>query len=375
MRWIITICLLLATSVSADGIWIIGDDHDGVGREPVVIRQGDILQMTFWQGEALFAVDLSGNLADLVVPGEVMRRERHRTYTVGLSGFEWEIVLAERPATNVFSFATVSRGLTFYYQPALTPAQEDSGLCRPDSVVGSYAAYIDRRHNEYQTGKAFHVYRPRALTADGREVWCDLYMDSSQITVIVPQWLLDDPAVYPLIIDPYFGMDGDPASTQGGGDFDIYCAWTQPGTPSDTGIIDSAYIYTNWDAAYIAGVYEYGASAEATAFADYASDSVGVHSSGYAWHVTPWSTTTDTLHNQRYSLAIQVDKTGGGYGLGYDDLGAGGNCGLYGEPGSWGFPANLTGFTITNRDYGIYLKYTTISGGAPAATGQVILIN
>lgn len=128
-------------------------------------------------------------------------------------GFEFEWVLPKKPKTNVLRATIQTKELDFFYQPALTPEEIAEGASRPDNVVGSYAAYHktkggmnDAAGKEYKVGKAFHIYRPEAVDADGARAWCDLALDevAGELTVTVPQVFLDG-AKYPVMIDPTFG--------------------------------------------------------------------------------------------------------------------------------------------------------------------------
>lgn len=127
-------------------------------------------------------------------------------------GFEFEIELAAKPASNVFEFTLKTKGFKFLYQNELTPEEIAEGTIRPDNVVGSYAVYhATKSHNlvggmEYRAGKAFHIFRPFAEDANNNTVWCDLNISGGMMTVTVPQGYLDS-AVYPVIIDPLFGYD------------------------------------------------------------------------------------------------------------------------------------------------------------------------
>lgn len=137
-------------------------------------------------------------------------------------GLEIEIELPRRPKTNVFDFTIQTKGLAFYYQPPLTEQEKAQGATRPENVEGSYAVYhATKRDNfvggkEYKTGKAFHIYRPKAIDADGAEVWCELAIDEQAgiLTVTVPQnWL--DTASYPVRVDPTVGYTSLGASLTG----------------------------------------------------------------------------------------------------------------------------------------------------------------
>lgn len=128
-------------------------------------------------------------------------------------GLEIELLLKEKPDTNKFDFTIQTKGLDFFYQPALTQQEIDEGASRPDDVVGSYAVYHatkggmnDVAGMEYKVGKAFHIYRPFAHDANGDGIWCDLNVDTETgiLSVTIDQaWL--EKAVYPVVVDPTFG--------------------------------------------------------------------------------------------------------------------------------------------------------------------------
>ena len=139
--------------------------------------------------------------------------------------FEFDIILNEKPATNVVEMEIETQGLTFYYQPELTQKEKDEGAFRPENIVGSYAVYHESKQGDYSkmggknymAGKAFHIYRPKIFDAEGMEVWGQLNIDEEKgiLSVEVPQEFLDS-AVYPVRVDPTFGYEtiGESNSTQ-----------------------------------------------------------------------------------------------------------------------------------------------------------------
>jgi hypothetical protein len=122
-------------------------------------------------------------------------------------GFNFETELLEKPTTNVLTFTVNIKSLVAYYQPPLTQEEIDQGAERPDNVVGSYAVYHDTKGGmndadgmEYKVGKAFHLYRMKAVDANGEEVWCDYntnLQETSVLEVTIPQDFLDQ-ATYPV---------------------------------------------------------------------------------------------------------------------------------------------------------------------------------
>ncbi|MCK4782035.1 DUF2341 domain-containing protein [Candidatus Parcubacteria bacterium] len=149
------------------------------------------------------------------------KREAH-FYPQNDNEFEFEIILKEKPATNIVSLNIESKGLDFFYQPALTLADNpEADYCidtacykdnatttyRPENVVGSYAVYHSTKQGDYskmggknyRAGKAFHVYRPKIIDSAGAEVWGRLNINEQTgvLTVEIPQEFLDN-AVYPV---------------------------------------------------------------------------------------------------------------------------------------------------------------------------------
>lgn len=150
-------------------------------------------------------------------------------------GFEFEVEFATKPVSNVVEFSLESKNLVFYKQVEVsdTEAQklidatvqakvtnpslviptlaEAKRLIRPENVLDSYAVYHSYKKNnnilkDYQTGKAFHIYRAWAEDANGIRVWCDMDIDANtkEMQITIPQDFLDT-AQYPVLLDPTFG--------------------------------------------------------------------------------------------------------------------------------------------------------------------------
>jgi len=167
------------------------------------------------------------------------------------AGYNFDVVLKTKPAGNVFSFNIETKNLDFFYQPPLNQekqkelSSEYSELSskghivsctetdcfdkdgkvithRPENVVGSYAVYYKGGKSgdytalggkNYRAGKAFHIYRPQIIDAQGNKVWATMNVDTAnnKLTVTIPQDFLDS-AVYPVTIDPTFGYTMAPTS-------------------------------------------------------------------------------------------------------------------------------------------------------------------
>lgn len=187
------------------------------------------IKLTAWGGESVFRLFLeTDSAARFGKPSHIMvggksglsvtqsRNIRHQLYQRHDGGLEWEIIYDSIPKSNILSFQIQQTGLEFFYQDSPTGYEIAAGVERPDSVIGSYAVYrsgkIGNRleirgsytiFSVYETGKAFHIYRPKAHDSRGWMVWCDLKIDSALI-IGIPQDFIDN-AEYPITIDPTFG--------------------------------------------------------------------------------------------------------------------------------------------------------------------------
>ena len=186
-------------------------------------KTASVITLNKWNGEEKVVMDCGVDsvpiIEDKKVKWKTSKKEIH-AYLLDLENFELEIVLNEAPASNQFDFLLTGwENFNFFYQPPLTQEEIDIGRERPENVVGSYAVYHKTKRNHvigmtnYETGKAFHIYRPKAVDADGNETWAELSFKDGVLSVIVPQAFLDT-AVYPVKIDPTFGYTTAGASFQ-----------------------------------------------------------------------------------------------------------------------------------------------------------------
>lgn len=120
-------------------------------------------------------------------------------------GYEFEVILNQKPETNVVAFTINTKGLDFLYQHPLTEAEVRAGCICPDNVAGSYAVYataplINREGGKlYRTGKVGHIFRPQIVDAKGLSTWGTLSVDKNAgiLMVTIPQVFLDS-ATYPV---------------------------------------------------------------------------------------------------------------------------------------------------------------------------------
>lgn len=144
----------------------------------------------------------------------------YKMYMTEYGAFEYDAIIRKKPGggRHSLTFGIETQGLRFCYQDTLSDIDKLDAY-RPDSVIGSYAVYHSTRQGnviqpngvfeEYMTGKACHIFRPRAWDASGDTVWgfieIDTVLDSVTIGVD-PTWIAN--ANYPVTIDPTFGFTG-----------------------------------------------------------------------------------------------------------------------------------------------------------------------
>ena len=273
-------------------------------------------------------------------------------------GFEFEWVLPKQPKSNVFTATIQTKGIDFHYQPALTQEEKDGGASQPDNVISSYAVYHKTKRNnkvggkEYRTGKAFHIYRPEAVDADGVKVWCELNINEvkGELTVTVPQDFLTN-AQYPVVVDPTFGYTSIGASTVslGGSNDGIFFGQSATGIGGNLDSITVALKGSTGALTYspYVGVSNTGANSDSI-FGGSASKSIGA---SFGWHtITAGSealSSGDTLY-----VAWRFDYISPFANkplIAYDSVGSG---------GSGGFNDGFGWTAQTTRNYSIYATYT-----------------
>ena len=206
------------------------DPHDKIEIEVGDIKQPDAfypqVKIMRWDNEVNFSARLVSESLDAEYPTLSVQEPEVSTdtnivyksgnteshfYEIELceeypeGGYEFEVILKEKPKTNVVTFTLQTKGLDFFYQPELTKEEVESGAKRPEDVVGSYAIYASEEKinyvggKEYKSGKVGHIYRPKIIDMGGTKVWGDLNIDGGAglLTVTIPQEFLDK-AIYPV---------------------------------------------------------------------------------------------------------------------------------------------------------------------------------
>lgn len=207
-----------------------------------------------WQSKSSVDVEMyKREPQDRIVRDEVGSESTFKINQQG--GIEFDLILKEKPASNIFNYKLRSKGLNFYYQPALHPEHPTwATSTRGDIIatrrmseeaVGSYAVYHkNKKQGKYRTGKAFHIYRPKIYDASGDWIWGELKInqDNTKLSIRVDQDWLEN-ASYPVRVDPNLGYDtagGSSMNTLTGYSYQNGDAYT---TDASGGIIGDAYIY------------------------------------------------------------------------------------------------------------------------------------
>ena len=280
----------------ADAKLIIGDENSASFKPNVrVCRWGE-------ETYAAFGLPTSANVAptfdgSVVTWTDQGTDTRCRFYPVDHpkaedGGFEFDILLGSMPASPVITLSFESQGLDFYYQPALTDfEQKVLHANRPVDVVGSYAAYhSSKKHNQYKTGKAFHLFRPLAVDAKGQAAYGDLQLEEGLLHLIFdPDWLAT--AVYPVLIDPTIGYTSIGGSDSDTGDYMLSNQFTASGSGD-----------ANTGTAYVGG---YAASGTKVMMVGVYHDSGGSDCIGEAkLHTSPAQITQTTTTGGWHSASI-----------------------------------------------------------------------
>lgn len=178
-----------------------------------------------WDDEAWLNInhpDLITSQKEALIDGKLeltVGDKTHRYYITEDGELEYEIEFATKPPSNIIELSLdFPDGLEFWYQDTLendynrnsgghkTLADYLAHHIRPERVVGSYDAMWHKRNNQYKTGIFCHIYRPKAIDADGKSVWCTLSITNKVLIITIPQlWL--NAAKYPVVLDPVLGYD------------------------------------------------------------------------------------------------------------------------------------------------------------------------
>lgn len=243
-------------------------------------------------------------------------------------------------------------------------------------VEGSYAVYHKTKRNHraggtnYRTGKALHIYRPKATDSLGKYAWADLHIEHGVYAVTIPQKFLDE-ATYPVTVNDELGWHeiGDTEYIDGAGGAvagslaSANTGWTI-GTDAS---ITQAFAYVR-----AAGDVTFGIQAIAGGRPDVTlADTSNFSTVAAAW----LGGNLDAPYAYTASTEISISgQCGDSIAYTYDDVGTGEikiDTGLAYTTGEVAdYLATATTLTTVNASF--YIDYTP--AGA-AAEGQVITVN
>lgn len=340
---------------------IVGDDKQADFKPQVKIQR--------WDNEVNFSIraeekagatieEKDGVIKYITPEYEVHQYEKPNAGEDG--GFEFEWVLNSLPSTNILTATIQTKELDFFYQGELTQEEIDAGSERPENVIGSYAVYHKTKRDnalgskEYKTGKAFHIYRPKAADFNGTEEWCDLNIDETNglLTVTIPQKFLDD-AVYPVKVDPTFGYTSKGASSSSMEDT-IIGSWA---APADNGSVGSITAYLNiTTAAHTTkfALYNYTSTSDAGNLI--AATAAGLIGTGDSTYTLNFSSPPSIVASTNYHILGWSESTIGANTLFWDTVSNGGLFSSVVYTGT--FPSPLTSESSLNQRHSIYATYS-----------------
>lgn len=301
-------------------------------------------------------------------------------------GFEYMVILPDRPANPRISLPVISEGLTWYYQPALnlelvgeeytgwtineTHAYDENGVLRdyrPLNVVGSYAIYGEYCDGLYGTGKFTHVYRPYVYDSNGVGYYADMIYEDGYLHIDLDGvWLKDKKRTYPVYVDPTFGyttIGGSSGSYYSGS----YAYSNGPYTLAENGTAVQINVYgsTNIATTLKTAIYDDNAGTP---------NNLQVVSTATNMNALQWYTfsiaDTPIVSTSKYHIAVG-DGGGGTYTYYYDSVS--GYSLKYSSGKAFDDPWVNNGTPSTSRRMSWYVNYTTTPDNPP--TGGAITYN
>jgi len=268
----------------------------------------------------------------------------------------------------------VPHGTTFLYQPELTPTEVADGCIRPPAIVGSYAV------RDEGNCKIAHIPRPTALGSLGKRVWGTITIERMAEGELRDRWreivsfdraelqtLTLPVTAYGLATFGYYN-GGVAGGTSSGWTAGYLYAWLGTVSPASDGTATNISAYTTGNAAYerrlTLGIYLDSGGTPGAKHAD---------TDGYAWTGEAGAWRTDDIDGGGVAVA-----SGTSYwlvGQAEDALATYYDAGSYTKKsdtgsheythGTLATPWPGTNVTNTNRDYSIYVTYSTGGGAVP----------
>jgi hypothetical protein len=199
----------------------------------------------------------AGDALEIETEGKRGKQNRGVTTRIKSGSLEWDEIFAtaaDLPKEPYVAYdVTNPPGLTFHYQPELTPKEIAEGAYRAPNIVGSYAVYWPQSGRilrpdgteriNYETGKFCHIPRPEWIDAAGNRLWGEQAIDAGQLRIAVPTlWLGMAERQWPVTLDPTFGYESIGATLLNYSANYIFAHG--PHTLPSAGTADSVSVYT-----------------------------------------------------------------------------------------------------------------------------------
>jgi hypothetical protein len=366
----------------------LGDDEVIIGGKNPLVFEPEI-DFSKWQGENSLTIKPLFDIPNAVT-SLVGNKIEHKGDKIGWyanpdpdnpDNLKFGLILYEKPATNVFTFALEGwEEFNFYKQPPYKNINDDGSSWEENEYGGerrrlpnmnnAYAIRHKTKSNyiiggiNYKTGFMGVFQLPKYIDSEGKWVWGILEYKDGLLTETCPQEFLDI-GKYPIKSNLTFGNTGITSTDSWN---DNYCRVTKSSdTPASSGTLTSmsayCYVQAGTTATYNPALYnQSGTNPDARlAYLDSGgtalSDSIG-------WITTNLDYASITSGTQ-YWLGILAPRVGTGYVyLAYVTVSG---TGKYSQNTTWQNPFVI----VANLDfqYAIYATYTP-SGGATSTTGE-----
>ena len=386
-----------------------GDELADFKPEVKLEKWGDETYIKVWSEEK--GDKTASQKGDKVIWHNTDKSKEYNFYPIE-DGFEYEVILKEKPKTNIISLKIKTKDLVFYYQGELEDEKQENEIChspdttgvsifrdgveysycfidddgstttsyttmRPVNVIGSYAVYHATKkghvigQTNYMAGKAFHIYRPQMGDSNGWKVWGDLHIENGILTVEIPQDFLDK-AVYPIkhATGLTFGCDPEsPGSSNLGHNYNDGVITASTYTMGSTGGTVSSMScharnrYGNTSTTEgVGGIYD-----TSNDLVDDYTTAEGTWGGTLGWQTVDFSTDPSVDADTDYWLSFCIEtQPEFSYDTGTENDGKYENSGIsYSTSMPSTFPTASP--TIDDRLYSIYATYTA-SGGADTCT-------
>jgi hypothetical protein len=288
--------------------------------------------------------------------------------------FDIDFTLHAKPETNVFEYKIDgAEQFDFFYQPPLTDEEIAEGAERPENVVGSYAVYHKTKANHrvgdtnYATGKAFHIYRPKAIDANGAEVWAELSYENGLLLVTVPADFLEK-AAYPVVVDPTFGHTVLGASCGHSIEGALNRTYTKVSLTEDGAItmITAGFLInsgTTWTTQL--AIYNYISDTDIDTMVRHTEANNNTYVTSTSELVDHTLIATQLTAGTYYLAAVGENKGGALFHCFDSTQTAGNRLSETSVFGYWQSPVSSESISTNNSRYSIYATYTTCTNCSP----------